>query len=65
MKKISLSMLSLAAMSAAAHAHPGEHGLLSFVQGALHLVTEPDHLAMIAIGAMAVAAGVWWKLRAT
>lgn len=35
---------------AAVLAHPGDH----HAPGLLHLVTEPDHLAMIALGALGV-----------
>jgi hypothetical protein len=34
----------------AALAHPGDHP----APGLLHLVTEPDHLGMIALGALGV-----------
>jgi hydrogenase/urease accessory protein HupE len=39
-----------------AHAHPGEHhGTL--LDGIVHLLTEPDHLAMAAIAVVAGIAG--------
>ncbi len=40
-------------------AHPGDHGHAEW----LHLLTEPDHAAMIALGVAALAYGVF-KLRA-
>ena len=40
-----------------AHAHPG-HGVASL----WHLLTEPDHLAMIILP-IAIAAGLWLWLR--
>jgi hydrogenase/urease accessory protein HupE len=57
--KRGLSVLSLIAPSAAV-AHPGEH------QGAgiFHLLTEPDHLAMMAVGAaVAVFVVLKWRSR--
>jgi len=40
--------------AASAQAHPG-HGLATL----WHLLTEPDHLAMILLPVV-VAAGLWW-----
>jgi hydrogenase/urease accessory protein HupE len=42
-------------------AHPGEHGFS--VSGSLfHLLTEPDHLAVL-VAAIAVAAALFYALR--
>lgn len=48
------------ALPAAAFAHPGEHpgGFASLA----HLLTEPDHLAMI-LGAVAVGVFIYRKVR--
>lgn len=48
----------LALAPTAALAHPGEHRFADLV----HLVSEPDHLAMIALGVVVVAYTVY-KLR--
>jgi MYXO-CTERM domain-containing protein len=40
-----------------AQAHPG-HGIADL----WHLLTEPDHLAMLLLPAMVVA-GLWWRSR--
>lgn len=58
MKSILPSTIVLAAMSSAAAAHPGSHDL-SVVSSLVHLLTEPDHLAMLS-GAI-VAAFVAWR----
>ena len=50
--KRAIALLSL--IPGAALAHPGDHAHASL----LHLVTEPDHLAMIALAAAAVW-GAW------
>jgi len=41
-----------------AHAHPGEHGH-SFWQALAHMLTEPDHLAGIAVAVLIAAWGVY------
>lgn len=48
----------LTLMATPALAHPGDHG----AAGLMHLLTEPDHLAMIAL-AVAVVVLVAVKLR--
>jgi hypothetical protein len=50
---------ALAVVPSAALAHPGDHRLAEF----LHLITEPDHLAMLALG-VAVLAWAVFKTRA-
>lgn len=62
MKRILTSTLIFAGLSGSALAHPGDHGL-SVLGSLAHLLTEPDHLAMIA-GAVIVAAVAWrWGKR--
>lgn len=61
MKNLTLTTTALLATTVAASAHPGEHGF-SVVQSLFHLLTEPDHLAMMA-GAAALGAVLWFKLR--
>jgi hydrogenase/urease accessory protein HupE len=61
LKRILTPTLALAAMSNAAMAHPGDHGF-SLAASLFHLLTEPDHLAMI-VGAVVLAAAAWrWKV---
>ena len=48
----------LCALPSAALAHPGDHSGL----GMRHVLTQPDHLAMI-VGAVVVAALTLYKLR--
>ena len=61
MKKILISLGGLVAMGGVAEAHPGEH-LYSIIGSLFHLLTEPDHLAMLA-GAVALAAGLFYILK--
>lgn len=46
---------ALALLATPALAHPGGHGVVSLT----HLVTEPDHLMMIALGAAALALAIF------
>jgi len=57
LRKMIFTLLTLAPLSAVAH--PGEHhmGLLA---GLVHLLSEPDHLAMAAI---AIVIGIWGARR--
>lgn len=55
MKTFFGSAIILAAMSAPVLAHPDNHSY-SFVQSLVHLVTEPDHLSILALAA----AGAAW-----
>ena len=48
---------------AAALAHDGDHARIGFVGTLAHLLTEPDHLAMLAVAAAVVAVVVWRKGR--
>jgi hydrogenase/urease accessory protein HupE len=47
----------LALLSTVAQAHPGHA-----VADLWHLLTEPDHLAMLLVP-VAIAAGLWWRSR--
>jgi len=56
-------MKKLAALAAllpsAALAHPDHsHDALTL----RHLLSEPDHVAMVVIGALVVATVVWWRI---
>jgi len=46
-------------------AHEGHHDGMSFTEGARHLLTQPDHLAMLALLAALVGYGGWRLYRAT
>ncbi len=52
---------ALVAMSSAAMAHPGGH-LMTLAQGVWHLLTEPDHLALLA-GAVGVTVFIFRRAR--
>ncbi len=52
MKRIT-AMLTL--LPSAALAHPGDHSHSAFFANLRHILTEPDHLAMLAAAAVAVA----------
>ncbi|MFO1220663.1 MAG: HupE/UreJ family protein [Burkholderiaceae bacterium] len=58
--------LAGALMAGAASAHPG-HGAgttLGFVDGLVHLLTEPDHVAMLVLAVVAGVAGAKaWRAR--
>lgn len=56
MKMISIAAGLIITTSGAALAHPGEH-LFSVAGSLYHLLTEPDHLAMMA-GAVVIAAAL-------
>jgi hypothetical protein len=61
MKTFLISLGGLMAMTGMAEAHPGEH--LFTVAGSLyHLLTEPDHLAIMT-GAAALAVGLFYVLK--
>ncbi len=53
MKKILFATVTLVSTSSVALAHSGEHAL-SVLSSLAHLLTEPDHLAMIAVGIIVV-----------
>lgn len=62
MKRTLSTLLALAASTGSALAHPGEHGF-SVIGSLAHLLTEPDHLAMMAMVA-AAGYGVWRRGKA-
>jgi hydrogenase/urease accessory protein HupE len=53
MNKFLIAAATLASTASVASAHPGEHAL-SVLNSVAHVLTEPDHLAMIAIGVIVV-----------
>jgi hydrogenase/urease accessory protein HupE len=60
MKRTLTTLLVLTATAGSAFAHPGDHAF-SLVGSLAHLLTEPDHLAMMGVVALA-AFGVWrWR----
>ena len=61
MKKIIIATGILAATSGAALAHPGDHAF-SMINSLIHLLTEPDHLAMV-VAAVGVAAFAFYKFK--
>ena len=61
MKKSIIAAGMLVATSGAALAHPGDHAF-TVVNSLIHLLTEPDHLALLATaGVVAAAAYVKFK----
>jgi len=63
MKRIFFSVLVLGVSGGAAFAHPGDH-LFTAMGSLAHLLTEPDHLAMMA-GAALLAIVVWRMRKST
>jgi hypothetical protein len=61
MKKILISAGMIATTSGAALAHPGEHAF-TIAASVYHLLTEPDHLAMLA-GAIIIAAALFYTFK--
>lgn len=61
MKKLFIATGLVNATSGTAMAHPGEHAF-SVVASVYHLLTEPDHLAMMA-AAIIIAAALIYKFR--
>jgi hydrogenase/urease accessory protein HupE len=57
MKKILSATAVLIAGTSGALAHPGDHAYSAF-QSVLHVLTEPDHLAMM-VGAIVLAVGLY------
>jgi hypothetical protein len=53
MKKILIAAVTLGLTANAAFAHPGEHAM-TVLKTIGHLLTEPDHLAMIVVGIVVV-----------
>ncbi len=62
MKRTLSTILILAATAGSAFAHPGDHAF-SLIGSLAHLLTEPDHLAMMIVAA-AAAYGLWRWTRA-
>jgi hydrogenase/urease accessory protein HupE len=54
-----LAALAIAAAPLEALAHEGHHETMSFTQAARHVLTQPDHLAMLALLAILVGYGGW------
>jgi hydrogenase/urease accessory protein HupE len=61
MKKILIAAGMTSFSSGAAFAHPGEHAF-TIAASVYHLLTEPDHLAMMA-GAIIIAAALIYKFK--
>jgi hydrogenase/urease accessory protein HupE len=60
-KRLTLVSATLVVTTDGALAHPGEH-VLGALQGLVHLLTEPDHLALIGVAAvLAYATWAWRK----
>jgi hydrogenase/urease accessory protein HupE len=53
MKKILIATATLISTTGAALAHPGDH-TLTLLNSIVHILSEPDHLAMIAVGVIVV-----------
>jgi hydrogenase/urease accessory protein HupE len=53
MKKILIATATLLSTTGVALAHPGEHAM-TLLNSVAHVLTEPDHLAMIAVGVIVV-----------
>ena len=49
----------LAVLPSAALAHPGDHGAAGVFANLRHVLTEPDHLALLAVVVAVVAALIW------
>ncbi|THD62361.1 hypothetical protein [Phenylobacterium sp.] len=69
MKTLARAVLAalLATIPATALAHPGDHSNMTLAQAAQHMLTQPDHLSMIAL-AVALAGTAWgavkvWRAR--
>ncbi len=54
-------ILFLALLPSAAFAHEGDHSHAGFFANLRHLLTEPDHLAMLATAAALVAVLVYLR----
>jgi hydrogenase/urease accessory protein HupE len=53
MKTFLIATATLVFTTGAALAHPGEHAF-TLLNSVAHVLTEPDHLAMIAVGVIVV-----------
>ena len=52
-----LLTIGLALLPAAAFAHPGDHAHMGAGEAAQHLLTQPDHKALLAVIALVAALG--------
>lgn len=62
MNKFLIPAATLATTTTAAVAHPGDHAL-TVLNSLVHVLTEPDHLAMIAAAIVVVGALFYKRLR--
>lgn len=62
MKKFLIPAATLAASTTAALAHTGNHAL-TVLNSVVHVLTEPDHLAMIAAAIVVVGVLFYKRLR--
>ena len=51
----------LALLPSVALAHPGDHGPAGVVANLRHVLTEADHLALLAVMVAVAAALIWWR----
>ncbi len=61
MKRTLIAAGIIAASAGGAWAHPGEHGF-SLAGSLYHLLTEPDHLALL-VFTIAIVSGLIYKLK--
>ena len=54
-------LAAFALLPTTATAHPGDHAQAGFQANLRHLITEPDHLVMMAVALLAVAVVVWLR----
>jgi hypothetical protein len=54
-------IIALSLLPTAAFAHAGDHAQGGFWTNLRHLISEPDHMAMLAVAATVVAALVWLR----
>lgn len=55
-------IIALAALlPSTALAHPGDHSAINATEGLGHLLSEPDHLTMIALAALLVGLLIWLR----
>ena len=54
-------IVALSLLPTAAFAHPGDHSAIKATEGLGHLLSEPDHLTMIALAALLVGLLIWLR----
>lgn len=54
-------IIALSLLPTAAFAHAGDHGHGGFWANLRHLISEPDHLGMLAVAAVAVAVVIYLR----